>query len=849
MFAKSLQPLFHHRLAWVMALGFYLLSMAPGVAQSTLETLYVQDFSDCSEITFTNADDAGYTDYIDGINFECTLQGPSGPYNQWAGGDGSGSVAPSPNFTTADNGFLLVDSDLFGAEESYAASWVENCWVTMQTPADFTGYPFVTVEFENFYRCWDNTTDIERCYLELSLDGVNWPSPETLEEEEGVVVVDGEVVTARYEVFPTFERADQTENPYTARFDIGDVAGNQPTVYFRFRWVGQWGYSWMIDDLRAFETPDHDLRVTGGPSLTDFENTGLWEASVWPESQLPANGFDVAVGVTSMGSVAQTGVTLEITVNGGAAPSGASPETTLAYGQVDTLKVQGWLPQGVGEYALDFEVFADSLDQFPADNSTTLAMEVTEYHYGRDDGTFEGQTPAVGTVDFIAGVPYDVINPMTIYGIDVAIMDGSDMGAEVVCHLFDWSDWNNGGGQYDGLFASTIELPVNAESVNSGDGEPLWTTFTFAEPVELDAGAAVMACFEHLGGDNVQIGTSIPQKDQTAFIYGPFGGGSAYGWYFTTNCPMIRLNLDPEVGCLGCTDPTACNFDAGACGDNGTCVYAFGCDYCLGGSVADGDADNDGVCDVDEIAGCTDPAAWNFDPAATDSDPSSCIYVPQGCESIGNDNWNNLDLGVFPDYVTLMYAVPVTDELVLNVPQTMVEPGSGSLFAVQDFTLTQVEGLPEGVETDWPDAPMEGGNQACVTLSGTPSETGLFEVSWTGAVVLSLFGSSFPIGDFTFSQVIQILPNPNPIPGCTYSGASNFSPLANDDDGSCLIEGCTDPEADNYHPIFNADDGSCDYGNGGTGGNADCPSDLNGDNLIGVADLLILLGEFGIMCP
>ena len=116
-------------------------------------------------------------------------------------------------------------------------------------------------------------------------------------------------------------------------------------------------------------------------------------------------------------------------------------------------------------------------------------------------------------------------------------------------------------------------------------------------------------------------------------------------------------------------------------------------------------------------------------------------------------------------------------------------------------------------------------------------------------MVLSLFGSSFPIGDFTFSQVIQILPNPNPIPGCTYSGASNFSPLANDDDGSCLIEGCTDPEADNYHPIFNADDGSCDYGNGGTGGNADCPSDLNGDNLIGVADLLILLGEFGIMCP
>ena len=50
-------------------------------------------------------------------------------------------------------------------------------------------------------------------------------------------------------------------------------------------------------------------------------------------------------------------------------------------------------------------------------------------------------TPADGTVDFIAGVPYDAVNDMTIYGIDVAIMDGSDVGAEVVCHLFDWVEW------------------------------------------------------------------------------------------------------------------------------------------------------------------------------------------------------------------------------------------------------------------------------------------------------------------------------------------------------------------------------------------------------------------------
>ena len=74
-----------------------------------------------------------------------------------------------------------------------------------------------------------------------------------------------------------------------------------------------------------------------------------------------------------------------------------------------------------------------------------------------------------------------------------------------------------------------------------------WYTFALEEPYEAFSGEALMACFEHLGGDNVQIGTSTPQYAQTVFIYGPFGTGSAYDWYYTTNCPMIRLNLNPDA--------------------------------------------------------------------------------------------------------------------------------------------------------------------------------------------------------------------------------------------------------------------------------------------------------------
>lgn len=84
--------------------------------------------------------------------------------------------------------------------------------------------------------------------------------------------------------------------------------------------------------------------------------------------------------------------------------------------------------------------------------------------------------------------------------------------------------------------------------------------------------------------------------------------------------------------------------------------------------------------------------------------------------------------------------------------------------------------------------------------------------------------------------------------GCTYAFACNFDPEATFDDGSCEIgscTGCTYNEALNFNPVAVYDDGSCVFDlileN-------QCPGDINEDNVINTADLIVFLGVFGTVC-
>ena len=98
------------------------------------------------------------------------------------------------------------------------------------------------------------------------------------------------------------------------------------------------------------------------------------------------------------------------------------------------------------------------------------------------------------------------------------------------------------------------------------------------------------------------------------------------GW--SDAAPTATTDRQCRDKVAGCMDPEACNYDATANSDDGTCTYAAQYYDCAGNCL--NDTDGDGICDELEIAGCTDPTATNYDATATDDD-GSCTYCVYGC--------------------------------------------------------------------------------------------------------------------------------------------------------------------------------------------------------------------------
>lgn len=286
---------------------------------------------------------------------------------------------------------------------------------------------------------------------------------------------------------------------------------------------------------------------------------------------------------------------------------------------------------------------------------------------------------------------------------------------------------------------------------------------------------------------------------------------------------------------MGCTDPAACNYDAGAGFNPGLCSYPESPSVdCAGNCLSD--ADDDGVCDADEIAGCTDPTACNFNPEATDALNGSCTYASQGYDCSGT-----------------CLGDPITLEMITATAWAlaMVDCESGEVTELDEFIYT--------FDSDgWINSNLDGEIQdgsSPYTIDGCVVR---FPGGFMQFVDDQYIGFGVEGGCYVFYPISA---------GCTNPAACNYNPDAGWDDGTCIhpesayhdcagnclndanangicdeaeVEGCADETACNYNPAVNiALPESCTYPEPYSDCDGNCLNDADNN---GVCDELELEG-------
>lgn len=288
----------------------------------------------------------------------------------------------------------------------------------------------------------------------------------------------------------------------------------------------------------------------------------------------------------------------------------------------------------------------------------------------------------------------------------------------------------------------------------------------------------------------------------------------------------------------GCTDWSACNFDSTAGCDDGSCEFPDNIGIC-GGSCWDSDVDGDLICD--DVDQCTDFGACNFD----DPNNAPCLYADTiyNCGDVCFDPTLNGGLLLEGNLIhgTLIpspYGAAIGD-LSLQVDTYTYGPIATTVIQNTPFTIPVINGL-----------------------CGNDVFTLLWEHEFCYNALTVLYN-----GPATF--VSESTPEGIDCSGeCLSGGDSN-------EDGICdyLQTGCGDPAACNFDAtaIFG---GLCEYpewgfdcsgiygaGYCGPGTVWDsmelqcvpvedsCASDVDGNGVVGINDLLQVLVDYALICP
>jgi len=426
--------------------------------------------------------------------------------------------------TTAENGYAMFDSDGFGPVANDASITLGPISIP-STAAD------ISVNFEQWYARFNDSAIVY-----ISTNGTTFTA---IGDNMDIPVLGA-------------SSGEPTANPEVKSFDITGYAGQ--SVWLRFRFKGNFDYTWMIDDLTITEytIPAAELDLV---KVYRGDNINLFEQAIIPLSQADTLRFGTVI--SNNGTAAQT-PSINYVLKKGATivKSGTVSNATINSLESDTSYYStDYVPTETGTYTL--EISLAITDFIPENNQDTTSIEISDYIYSPTPTDLTGATiRSLSNLDG-SGAPFDffkvgtrflIEENVTLYAINIAVPRPSVANSpiDLLIQIFD---------------ASTA-LEPNAASLAIGDyrltnAHPQganYTTIKLDSPIDLEAGTIYLATVGYEADATKSLAfyageLSDVDDDNGTLAFGPFGEGNAVDWYRGWSfSPAIQLNFDPTVG-------------------------------------------------------------------------------------------------------------------------------------------------------------------------------------------------------------------------------------------------------------------------------------------------------------
>ena len=341
-----------------MFIGMCILMNTPTILQGQ-NVFWSEDFSNGIPNNWTNYD----------------VNNPLNSLEKWKWDDNPSKFVffPQPPFAaaTASNGFAYFDSDDY--------NFLHDTQL-ISSSIDCSNQSSVIIHFENQY---DYFSNISQPTLEVSKDSINW---------------------SVNNLFVGHLRNHQRDHVQLIELDISNVAANEPTIYLRFRWIGQNEYIWRIDDIRLQDSfspaSANDLIIKDVALGSNFRTPLAHAKDIVLGGDVFNNGSQIAHNVTLTTSIIDTTTNILVYLD-------STSISSIMPGNVELLGMStDFSPTAEGKYKIYYDVKSDSSDQAIWDNQKIIPFEILSNNIFQKNFEFSSLDANLGGDEYEIGNIY-----------------------------------------------------------------------------------------------------------------------------------------------------------------------------------------------------------------------------------------------------------------------------------------------------------------------------------------------------------------------------------------------------------------------------------------------------------